>query len=474
VVGWSRNSSNYHHPFIWKDLNSNGASDPGEFLDLGYFGSADGHGRALGISQNGRYVAGYFHNDAGFQQGFRWYDADDNFAVDAGEVTLLPVLDPNSTNLTNPAYAVNDSGQVVGWYYNANGQKRAYQWTDSNSNHIVDSGELFRMGELGYPAIIGDVAWAKDINNAGQVVGATLSALGERRAFLFQDANHNQVEDAGETINLGTIYSVDQGTSEAYGISENGYVVGQAYDGTGYRRAFRWKDNNANGAADPGEMINLDTVSGGHSDAYTVNNDGDAVGFLQAPVRGWQHVLFRNGGVFYLSDLVPPGWRFWPDNYLHINDAGKIGATGAYGNAYSHAFVLVPGAAHASVRVADVTGAPGQTVTLTARLKNAAGTADLAGRTLSFTIDGTSAGSGVTGPDGVATVGYKVPEGPASRSISAAFSGDELYNPVTGTASSHGGVCRRHALQRRQWNRQHHGRQGERGDPGQERRRRRF
>jgi probable HAF family extracellular repeat protein len=69
------------------------------------------------------------------------------------------------------ATAVNDRGQVVGWSYTAMGVQHAFVW---------EEGVMRDLGTLGGP-----FAGALAIDDRGQVVGYSTTASGEERAVLW-------------------------------------------------------------------------------------------------------------------------------------------------------------------------------------------------------------------------------------------------------------------------------------------------
>ena len=79
-----------------------------------------------------------------------------------------------------------------------------------------------------------------------------------------------------------------------------------------------------------------------------------------------------------------------------------------------------------AITVTAVSGTPGQSVTLGAVLKKTSDGTALAGKTLSFSVDGTVAGTTATSSSGIATLVYVVPVGmlAGSHTISASFAGD--------------------------------------------------
>ncbi len=88
-----------------------------------------------------------------------------------------------------------------------------------------------------------------------------------------------------------------------------------------------------------------------------------------------------------------------------------------------------------ALSVADVSARIGETVTLAATLSQ--GGAPVLGRQIAFSVDGTPAGSAATDGSGVAALGYVIPEGAGAgvRTIVAAFAGDDLYAPSSGSGT---------------------------------------
>lgn len=84
----------------------------------------------------------------------------------------------------------------------------------------------------------------------------------------------------------------------------------------------------------------------------------------------------------------------------------------------------------------DRTGVIGATTALKAYLFRTTDNGAIAGRTITFTVDGSAAGSGTTIASGEATASYAVPEGVGAgvRPIGVAFAGDATYNSRAGSA----------------------------------------
>ena len=111
------------------------------------------------------------------------------------------------------------------------------------------------LGTLG--GLFGD---ARDINEAGHVVGEASPVTGGDHAFLWTPS--------GGMVDLGTLGGAGS-RSQAEGINDAGQVVGLVNDGDD--RAFYWT------AADG--MVGLPTLSGIESGARAINNAGQLAGY---------------------------------------------------------------------------------------------------------------------------------------------------------------------------------------------------
>lgn len=219
----------------------------------------DGVMTDLGIS-----TWGYDINDStqivgiltgGPQQAFLWDD---------GDVTILGTFG----GLQATAYGINDGGQIVGWAHNPNNDRRAYIYSD---------GAMTDLGTFG-----GAQSWAFGVNNAGQVVGNAETevtppgGLPIRRAFLYADGTMTEIAGDG---------------SEARDINEAGQIVGSYIPG-----GFLWEDGELTDLGDlawPRAINNLGQVVGtagygGYNTAY-IWEAGVATDLndLIAPDSGW-------------------------------------------------------------------------------------------------------------------------------------------------------------------------------------------
>ena len=146
------------------------------------------------------------------------------------------------------AFAVNDSGQVVGASMTADNQQHAFSWTRS--------GGMIDLGTLG-----GSSSSAVAVNASGRVVGSSnLTDDIEQRAFSWTPSDG--------MIDLGTLGGTQ---STASAVNALGQVVGQSLTSDGVFHAFLWTPS--------GGMIDLGTLGGSSSVALAVNDSAQVVGY---------------------------------------------------------------------------------------------------------------------------------------------------------------------------------------------------
>jgi probable HAF family extracellular repeat protein/T5SS/PEP-CTERM-associated repeat protein len=247
------------------------------------------------------------------------------------------------------AHGVNDAGQVVGTSLTGSGYSGAFLW---------QNGSMQNLGTLGGNGSSG--AWG--INNSGQVVGFSINGAPQMHAFLWN----------GGMTDLGAL---GDGASYAYAVNDAGQVVGWAIVGT-YpsisEHAFLWN----------GSMQDLGTGSWAQSTARGNNDNGDVVGalvnesnddwhaFLSQGGGGMQDlggslsiaydinndglivgesgghaVLWENGQMKDLNTLIPPNSGWVLQNARGINNKGQIVGKGTF-NGQPRAFLLKPNAYH--------------------------------------------------------------------------------------------------------------------------------
>jgi probable HAF family extracellular repeat protein len=211
------------------------------------------------------------------------------------------------------AWGINNQGWIGGasWIGGVS-MRRACLWRD---NQIID------LGALG-----GDYGLACAISNSGLIVGNAKTAAGKYVATLF-DPN-----GTGNNISLdpGPLWS----HSNAYAVSDNGqFIVGDATDPNG-RHAFLWQS---------GVMTDLGTF-GEYATAWGVNDSGQIVGHVRVGGRDRAFLLdWSINGFIFLDELMPPDSPF---EYLQIawgiSNNGQITGEGMLKSGVSRGFLMVP------------------------------------------------------------------------------------------------------------------------------------
>lgn len=175
----------------------------------------------------------------------------------------------------------------------------------------------------------GDVTFALDINDVGQIVGVSrtgsLANSGQsfEEAFLF---------DQSGIHGLGTLGGI---SSLARGINNFGTIVGESQVSVnGPVHAFVY---------DPVIGMRGIGMPGLNSSAEDINEAGLIGGTAERSPNVWRAALFDEiNGVQFLDDLIPAdsGWD-WLFRVTDINDRGQIAGLGLI-SGEMHAFLLTP------------------------------------------------------------------------------------------------------------------------------------
>ncbi|HEX8151439.1 MAG TPA: Calx-beta domain-containing protein [Pyrinomonadaceae bacterium] len=389
VVGESQavaGSAAPFRPFLWKDADGDGQSDPGEMQDLGTLGGQSG--AAYAVNQSGA-VAGASLSAGNSQHAF-----------------FRPAAGPTPQDLgtlggpTAEAYDINASGQVVGVSEENGGiQDRAFVW---------QSGTM-----QGLTATWGTPIRAFGINDAGQIAGTANHHVSGTHAF---------VTVGGVALDLGTLGG---SVSFATEVNDSGEVAGYSYifsdTITQSFHAFRWKDDDGDGASDPGEMQDLGTLGGQHSYAYDLNNSGLVVGRSETSTESADTHAFiwtNANGLQDLNNVVTgTGWTFQEAH--GVNDRGQIAGFGLNPDGKVHAFLLTP--TNVGPSPCDPTPTPTPTPV--------PGTLQFSAATYSVTEENTSVTISVSrdgGSDGAVSVNYATSNGTAAAGSDYTSAGGTL------------------------------------------------
>jgi probable HAF family extracellular repeat protein len=219
------------------------------------------------------------------------------------------------------AYAINESGWVVGQSWGDTGIQHAFLWKPG-----------LGMQDLGTLRPEHDHSAAIDINDAGQVVGESyLGDMPGTRAFLWTQGQGMQ--------DLGTLGGGFT-QSGAYGINESGWVVGESYGPTGFSHAFLWTP--MQGMRDLGTPGSISSVAGDIDDGglvvgQTGNGDwGPGHAFVWTATDGMQdlfHFTEMNGAVRINNRQQVVGGNRMATLHLARNNVPVANAGGPYAGA---------------------------------------------------------------------------------------------------------------------------------------------
>jgi probable HAF family extracellular repeat protein len=184
------------------------------------------------------------------------------------------VTDPGADLGPGSAYGINDSGQVTGGHWAANGQAHAFR--TSATGTLADPG--VDLGTLGGTRSVGT-----GINASGQVVGYSTNAAGQGHAF--RTTANGLVGDAGS--DLGTLPGDDQSGAQAINALE--YVVGESENSntrSGHAFLYTTQMWDLNDLIEPGTGWVLKIANGINDLGWITGESAAYRGFLLIPVDG--------------------------------------------------------------------------------------------------------------------------------------------------------------------------------------------
>jgi probable HAF family extracellular repeat protein len=290
------------------------------------------------------------------------------------------------------ATAVNNAGQVVGYFNPTTSTSHAFRWTSgvlsdlgtiaggsySVATAINDAGQVAGQsdrtpGGYGYPVkwsatgaitdlggpVTNALGSGNGIDPSGQVVGGqrpadsegapvgTLYRVDGTRVDLGPDLGAaNGINAVGQVVGdpayvwrNGSATNLpgfpDSGEATATAINISGQVVGSADSGSS-QLAVRWQNNT------PVSLGPIDDIA--RSQAKAINAAGQIVGTADpqctpcAAPRAW---LWQAGTITALDDLIPAGSGWTLQQANGINDRGQIVGAGLH-NGHMRAFLLTP------------------------------------------------------------------------------------------------------------------------------------
>lgn len=289
IVGESTTAGGATHAFLYSG---------GSMTDLGTLSGSNLVARSINSSGD---ITGYFTTSGGSVQ--------HPFLYSGG--TLTDIMSGTPSDNGN-AYAINDSGTVVGTSYTGGRHPFSY------------SGGIFT--NL-YTAGLNQYAVPYGINTSGQISGSASNA-----AFLFS---------GGSSYALATLGG---NQAEGQGINLLGQIAGYSLiAGNSLHHAFVSRPTIPN--ATTCSVRDLGTLTGGsESFAYDVNAYGEVVGTsgYTGGAFGNHAFVFKDGQMQDLNTLIPAGTGYTLKYANAINDQGQIVCVGTTATSVQRAFLLTP------------------------------------------------------------------------------------------------------------------------------------
>jgi probable HAF family extracellular repeat protein len=265
----------------------------------------------LGVLGTGTYSYPYAVNNSGQVVGYSLNPSINGFIYTSGQgMTAL------STN-GGMGYGINDSGQAVGYAKNSSNQSHAF---------VYDSTGMKDLGTLG-----GTNSIAKNINNSGQVAGYSQFAAGNNayHAFLYSPAT-GKMDDIG---------SLGGNSMDILGLNNSGQVAGYGYitGSTTITHAFLYTPGT--GMQDLHTLSTLQNI-GTKSRAAGINDSGDVIGYFDVSGTTNTHAfLYSNGTMIDLGTIDDYNGK---SQAVGINNLGQVAGYSQVTGNYNHAFLYTP------------------------------------------------------------------------------------------------------------------------------------
>jgi probable HAF family extracellular repeat protein len=230
-------------------------------------------------------------------------------AVTQYTITDLGTLAPPSRE--SHARDINEAGQVVGYSRDYSNRLHAFLW---------ENGTIQDLGTLG-----GTLSEADGINELGQIVGHADIPGNTRHAFLWESRGMQDLDPSSARH------------SWAWGINEASQVAGTLdLSGTGVT-TFLWEDGQAC-IWEGSTTTLLPALGGSHSAAYDINESGCVVGWAETSSGGHNAVLWNGSDTIDLGTFGGVySWAF------AINDHGQVVGWRQVANGESRAFLWQDG-----------------------------------------------------------------------------------------------------------------------------------
>jgi probable HAF family extracellular repeat protein len=317
VVG-DRNSGSYGSPqrgYKWVN---------GSTTDLGTL-SPGGYAYAFAVNDSGVAV-GYGNYYSSYDQPIRWDNSTPTF--------LYPAA------WGNAAVAINANGYIVGSVKKSNGKYAAASWAPSTIMAEDQIGGSLYMGNL--PGDGSKTSEASGLNSANRVVGKSMIQNNSVTYHAFRTQPDSfSVQGISFLDDLGVESGIDSHSSEAWDINDSDEVVGGTMTTIGEFQAFLRNSLEGKHIG----FTRLGCLPGGNwSIAQAINNKGTIVGRSRVTLTGGAiraFVYFNNGTLRNLNEMIPPGSGWVLIGAEDINNDGRIVGYGTK-NGETRAFLLTP------------------------------------------------------------------------------------------------------------------------------------
>lgn len=246
----------------------------------------------------------------------------------AGNVQMRDLGTLGNGNISD-ALDINPSGQIAGTSTTDNSDNTFHACRFNTNGAITDVGALLPGGLV--------QSFGYGINQSGQVVGSAYDQFFSTPEGYFYNGNN--------VIMLGDLNaSPGAKNSEAFAINGNGQIVGYALFGGTLgtdAHAFRWSASGTNGVSSNIRMIDLGTLGGTQSSAWSINNSNVIVGRsnLAGDLEERAFIAVSNTMVNLNTQLDASSNSWLLIKAEYINDAGQIVGYGT-NNGTLHGFLL--------------------------------------------------------------------------------------------------------------------------------------
>jgi len=312
VAGYDEDASTGNESaWFWED---------GSFTSLGTLGGATSAARDLNASGT---VVGRADTAGGDTHAFSWDSV--------GGMQDLGVLSGRTDSV---AYGANGDDEVVGASLNLGAstvRRLAFLYLPSAA-YGLPSG-MNNLGTLG-----GNESMATDVNDSGQVVGGAQDSSADMRPFLWLPSAAYGLS-AGMN-DLGTLGGDSRRIAHrAQAINASGQVVGMSYTAAGDAHAFLWLPSAAYGLS--AGMNDLGTLTGGDTSwAFGIANDGKVVGTSNVTDGDFHGFIWENGTMTDLNDQMELGSGWEMARATNINANGYPVGWGTNASSQTRAIVL--------------------------------------------------------------------------------------------------------------------------------------